>query len=140
MEIRGHRVRSATLRRGVISAPQFVPMRARGDSMLPTIHDGDWLFVAPNAPVRTGDVAVIRRDGTVVVHRVISRRLGLEMGDAARRANQFDDAGIVGRVVGLARGDDTVDMTALTMRLRGGFWTARGITKVTFRRVLKRST
>ena len=103
--------------------------------MVPTIRDGDWLFVDHLQSVRAGDVAVIDRSGSVVVHRVISRRLGLEMGDACPRGGRFEAAGVRGRVVAVARGDRTIDMTSVASRLRGHIWTLRGLGKIGFRKL-----
>lgn len=91
--------------------------------MYPSLRDGDWVFVNPSAPVRAGHIAVFERDGTTVVHRVVSVRLGLEMGDACRHANRFRPEQVLGRVVALARGGHTIDLTTphrawVTGRLR----------------------
>jgi phage repressor protein C with HTH and peptisase S24 domain len=83
---------------------------ARGDSMLPLIHDGDMMLVdeADRRLGARGNVYVIRLDGALVVKRV-----SVKAGQAAivsdnpdyppiapRPANQVD---IVGRVVWLSR-------------------------------------
>ena len=38
--------------------------------MEPAFRRGDWVYVDPNAPVRTGDFVAVRRDGTTIVRRL----------------------------------------------------------------------
>lgn len=94
-------------------------MRARGRSMFPTICNGDWVFVDASVPVRAGEIAVFGRGETAVVHRVVSVRRGLEMGDACRHANRFERDEVVGRVVALTRAGETIDLTTMSSRFRG---------------------
>ena len=86
--------------------------------MYPTVLDGDWVFVDPSAGVRPAQIAVFDRNGTTIVHRVVSVRRGLEMGDACWHANHFLPGQVVGRVIALTRDGETVDLTGSRREIR----------------------
>jgi phage repressor protein C with HTH and peptisase S24 domain len=47
-------------------------VRVAGESMLPTLRDGDLLLVRKGAPVRVGRLVIVRLpDGTTAVKRVV---------------------------------------------------------------------
>ena len=101
-------------------------MRASGGSMCPLLRDGDWLFVDPSPVVRRGDVAILDRNGEVVVHRVLSVRRGLERGDAGGNASRFRPEQVVGRVVAFNRAGHTTDLGTPAARMRAWFTVAQG--------------
>lgn len=102
-------------------------MRASGRSMYPTIHPGDWLFVAkPAQKVRLGDVAILERDGEIVVHRILSVRRGLEQGDASQWPGRFRPDQILGQVVALDRNGRTKEFDTLWGRARRWYYVVRG--------------
>lgn len=81
---------------------QATVLRVRGDSMMPTLADGDHIVVRldDRRPDARGAVYVIRIDGTVMVKRVSATRTGLQV----RSDNPHADAPagtpeIIGRVV-----------------------------------------
>lgn len=43
---------------------QYFALRVHGDSMAPTLMDGDLVFVLSDAEIHTGDIAVVRINGT----------------------------------------------------------------------------
>ncbi len=96
-----------------------LPMRVRGNSMLPTLVEGDWVMVVPGSEVATGDIAVIDYAGTRVVHRVISRRRLVESGDGPGVARAFRLEQVVGRVVAVSRQGSTLDLTTARARIGG---------------------
>ena len=85
-------------------------IRAQGDSMLPTIADGDEILIdtSDRRVTSRGGIFVVRLDGALIVKRIARDGLGLTIrsdnpaygaieGDMARKAE------IIGRVVWLAR-------------------------------------
>lgn len=68
---------------------------ARGRSMLPTIQDGDTLYVEPlRKSPRRGDIVLFLREGKFTAHRIVGRSGSafVTRGDAA-----IDTDGVVGR-------------------------------------------
>jgi repressor LexA len=93
-----------------VGAAALSMIRAQGDSMLPTIADGDEILIdrSDRRVTSRGGIYVIRMDGALIVKRVARDGLGLAIrsdnpaypaiaGDAARGAE------IIGRVVWLGR-------------------------------------
>jgi hypothetical protein len=85
-------------------------IRAFGCSMFPAIRSGDLLHIARIAPdtVLPGDVVVIRRDGRIFAHRVVSRSADtcgvVTRGDAHLHADPpASPHDIVGLVVAIER-------------------------------------
>jgi signal peptidase I len=91
-----------------------VRFRAAGRSMLPTLHDGDCLIVAPVSPreVAVGDVVLCEGRRGPVAHRVAAveaaaggRARFVLRGDASLENDPpIDEAHLRGRVVALERG------------------------------------
>jgi hypothetical protein len=90
-----------------------VRFRAAGRSMLPTVHDGDCLIVAPISPreVAVGDVVLCEGRRGPVAHRVAAieaiaggRSRFVLRGDASLEDDApIDEAHLRGRVVALER-------------------------------------
>jgi signal peptidase len=98
-----------------------------GRSMVPLIQDGDHVLVAHGcAGVRRGDVIILRREGRLVVHRVLRIYSGhagptfLTKGD---HVSQLDSPlradEIVGRVLALKRGDRYMSLDTTVWRMVG---------------------
>lgn len=65
--------------RGMAGRVPFQVVEVTGPSMVPTLHHGDWLLVQYGAPVRPGDVVVLRhpfQQDLLVVKRATERRAG----------------------------------------------------------------
>jgi len=105
------RLRFQPVLRSLLAEGLTVRFEAGGRSMLPTIHDGDTLVVAPVDPasIERGDVIVVEGPTCVRAHRVVGEENGgdptlLLRGDAQRLmdAPVCPDR-VLGRVVGLER-------------------------------------
>ncbi|MEE2789489.1 MAG: S24/S26 family peptidase [Myxococcota bacterium] len=70
---------------------QSVKMTARGHSMWPFIRDADTVKIVPiSEPISCGDVVCVRRDHTIILHRVVAiddRGRLLTWGDALPSAD-----------------------------------------------------
>ncbi|MFV5996010.1 nickel-type superoxide dismutase maturation protease [Streptomyces sp. NPDC056231] len=65
--------------RGMAGRLRFQVVEVTGPSMVPTLYHGDWLLVQYGAPVRPGDVVVLRhpfQQDLLVVKRATERRAG----------------------------------------------------------------
>ncbi len=65
--------------RGLTARVPFQVVEVTGPSMVPTLHHGDWLLVQYGAPVRPGDVVILRhpfQQDLLVVKRAVERRTG----------------------------------------------------------------
>ncbi|MFB6777663.1 nickel-type superoxide dismutase maturation protease [Streptomyces sp. NPDC056352] len=65
--------------RGRAGRLPFQVVEVTGPSMVPTLYHGDWLLVQYGAPVRPGDVVVLRhpfQQDLLVVKRATERRAG----------------------------------------------------------------
>lgn len=87
-------------------------LRARGDSMRPTIPDGALVTLAPlgTRGVRVGDVVLLQVGEGAVIHRVVARWGGLvwTKGDLNPwREPPMPEASVVGRVIAVRQGDRT---------------------------------
>ncbi|SCF92956.1 nickel-type superoxide dismutase maturation protease [Streptomyces sp. Ncost-T10-10d] len=65
--------------RGLAARVPFQVVEVTGPSMVPTLHDGDWLLVQYGAAVRPGDVVILRhpfQQDLLIVKRATERRRG----------------------------------------------------------------
>ncbi len=115
--------------------PAWLPMQ--GNSMLPILRPGDQLWVTlPQATYRLGQIVVIRRDGQLVVHRLIARcRVAGQPGWITQGDNCYiaDEpvvtAALEGQVIALRRAARCYQLTSLRWQLGGrlvAVSTARG--------------
>ncbi|MFG2428294.1 nickel-type superoxide dismutase maturation protease [Streptomyces sp. NPDC048590] len=79
-----------------------------GPSMVPTLYHGDWLLVQRGAPVRPGDVVILRhpfQQDLLVVKRAVERRGNgwWVLGDNAYAGGDSTDYGTVPEELVLAR-------------------------------------
>jgi hypothetical protein len=58
-----------------LAEKNFISFRAKGSSMYPCLKQGDTLFVMPCEidAANVGDIAVIRRNGMLIAHRIFSK-------------------------------------------------------------------
>lgn len=107
----GEAIDPALLRQWGVRAPNLSIITARGDSMLPTIADGDEMLV-DRADGRLGDkggIYVIRMDGALAVKRLARRPGGVAIVSdnpaypAIHVAGDGPAIDIVGRVIRLTR-------------------------------------
>jgi repressor LexA len=89
---------------------QVIALSIRGDSMIDDgIHDGDTVFVDRGAPVRTGDIGIVRVDGDVTCKRVFKEGRVLRLQPANRDMEPIwvdphsGEIEVVGKVVGVWR-------------------------------------
>jgi len=98
-----------------------------GDSMLPTIHDGDYALISHgSAGVRRGDVIVFRCEDTLIAHRVAciqDSEDGPTFVTKGDNVSHFDlplNAGeIVGRVLAVQRNGQSTSLDTTAWRLSG---------------------
>ncbi|WP_414720031.1 nickel-type superoxide dismutase maturation protease, partial [Streptomyces sp.] len=86
----------------------FQVVEVTGPSMVPTLHHGDWLLVQRGAPVRPGDVVILRhpfQQDLLVVKRAAERRGGgwWVLGDNPYAGGDSTDYGVVPEELVLAR-------------------------------------
>ncbi|MEV3928057.1 MULTISPECIES: nickel-type superoxide dismutase maturation protease [unclassified Streptomyces] len=86
----------------------FQVVEVTGPSMVPTLYHGDWLLVQHGAPVRPGDVVILRhpfQQDLLVVKRATERRDGgwWVLGDNAYAGGDSTDYGAVPEELVLAR-------------------------------------
>ncbi len=93
-------------------AGREVRFRVTGSSMVPTVWPGDVIVVRPvdAGPVRPGGLLLFRRDGRLVVHRVVGRSLRenslqfITRGDAVGRCDfPVPSSDVVGVVRAVSR-------------------------------------
>ena len=88
--------------------------RFKGTSMLPTLKHGDVLSIGSleKDPLRSGDMAVFKKNNTTICHRVIFKlKIGkmayfLEKGDNVLSARLLKKRNILGKVKKIYRGKD----------------------------------
>jgi Peptidase S24-like len=117
-------VTSATLERGV---PYW--WRPRGVSMVPVVHDGDRVLIAPATPdrLRPGDVVKFTLDGEFRLHRLVRRvsvasagqRFELQGDNAASPDPLVAAAAIVGIAVAVERAGRVRRLDTPWARARG---------------------
>ncbi|MFE9722998.1 nickel-type superoxide dismutase maturation protease [Streptomyces sp. NPDC005794] len=86
----------------------FQVVEVTGPSMVPTLYHGDWLLVQRGAPVRPGDVVILRhpfQQDLLVVKRATERRDGgwWVLGDNSYAGGDSTDYGAVPEELVLAR-------------------------------------
>uniref|UniRef100_A0AAU2VMV7 Nickel-type superoxide dismutase maturation protease n=1 Tax=Streptomyces sp. NBC_00008 TaxID=2903610 RepID=A0AAU2VMV7_9ACTN len=94
--------------RGLAARVRFQVVEVTGPSMVPTLHHGDWLLVQYGAPVRPGDVVILRhpfQQDLLVVKRAVERRTGgwWVRGDNRFAGGDSTDYGTVPEELVLAR-------------------------------------
>ncbi|MFJ3087243.1 nickel-type superoxide dismutase maturation protease [Streptomyces sp. NPDC086838] len=94
--------------RGLSARVPFQVVEVTGPSMVPTLHHGDWLLVQYGAPVRAGDVVILRhpfQQDLLVVKRAVERRAGgwWVLGDNSFAGGDSTDYGTVPEELVLAR-------------------------------------
>ncbi|MFD5062789.1 nickel-type superoxide dismutase maturation protease [Streptomyces sp. NPDC058394] len=94
--------------RGLAVRVPFQVVEVTGPSMVPTLHHGDWLLVQYGAPVRPGDVVILRhpfQQDLLVVKRAVERRTGgwWVLGDNTFAGGDSTDYGTVPEELVLAR-------------------------------------
>jgi signal peptidase I len=104
-----------------------VRFRATGESMHPTIRQGDAITVQPVVPsdVRFADIILYQAPKGVIAHRVISRRKAngamesfLVRGDASDTCDQPVAAEhVLGRVTMVERGDRLIALDSRTAKM-----------------------
>lgn len=118
-----------------------------GHTMFPVLRPGDRLLIAlDNAGLQPGDIAVYRRRGVLVAHRLLcaGRRLDgpcwLIQGDNANKADApVGDDEIVGRAVAVERDGDQWSLMAPGWRLLGRWMASLTLAGSNRRRRLLRS-
>lgn len=83
----------------------------QGDSMEPTIHDGDLVAIRKDVEVENGQIAAVRIEDEATLKRVYLHEDYIELrpenpsyGAIIRRKEEMNDVTIEGRAVGLCRG------------------------------------
>ncbi|WP_177153936.1 nickel-type superoxide dismutase maturation protease [Streptomyces sp. 2131.1] len=94
--------------RGLSARVPFQVVEVTGPSMVPTLYHGDWLLVQYGAPVRPGDVVILRhpfQQDLLVVKRAVERRAGgwWVLGDNSFAGGDSTDYGTVPEELVLAR-------------------------------------
>ncbi|MCX0245991.1 nickel-type superoxide dismutase maturation protease [Streptomyces drozdowiczii] len=94
--------------RGLAGRVPFQVVEVTGPSMVPTLYHGDWLLVQYGAPVRPGDVVILRhpfQQDLLVVKRAVERRTGgwWVLGDNSYAGGDSTDYGTVPEELVLAR-------------------------------------
>ena len=101
-------------------------LRADGTSMLPALRPGDVLDfeTCTHAQAQPGEVVLFRRDGRLVIHRVLARNADglLTQGDALAQPDApVAAADVLGRLVGQQRAGRAVPLSR-PRRLRMTRW------------------
>ena len=134
-------VASSELVADLLARNQSVQVRVRGQSMSPSIRDGDLLTIAPTdgRGLRLGDVLFYRDDaGRLLCHRLLRKRgaggtvvLGLR-GDAQTGPIEWvQPAHLLGKAVLLGEAPHTIAIDSPRQRYRAlirswaGYWIAR---------------
>lgn len=103
-----------------------VVLRARGDSMLPFIRDGEDSLVLVHTPdLSVGDIVLARVGQAYVIHRVLAicgDRFTL-MGDGNLKGTESClRADVCGKVVAIVRGGRRMEPSAPKWRRRAALW------------------
>ena len=97
-----------------------VRFQAPGNSMMPTVSDGERITVRPVSPsdIKPGDIILYRYPGSIFAHRVvrIEKRNGgaprfILRGDASGAPDEpVEPAQVLGKVVSVERGGRSIDL------------------------------
>lgn len=89
---------------------------ASGHSMRPTILDGDILTVEPlaAAEIRRGQILLVRSDGRLRAHRVVTTHPVLVTRGDAGLENDSPVEAVLGQVTALQRGGNTISLQGRT--------------------------
>jgi signal peptidase I len=116
----------------LLSLGHSVRFRANGQSMHPTIRDGEIVTVMPItlAKVRLSDIILYRTDRGVVAHRVMAilNDLFTLRGDSSDCRNELVAADrVLGKVVAVKRGSRSINLEGRTAKMihAAHLWTAR---------------
>ncbi|HTP10130.1 MAG TPA: signal peptidase I [Anaerolineae bacterium] len=98
-----------------VELSEVLRLTVTSDSMRPLLQVGDVVVVQPIEPrtLRPGDVIVVQRDGAWITHRLVTvdARGWYTHGDNARTSDAAASADeIIGRVIAIERGDQTIDL------------------------------
>ena len=115
-----------------------------GVSMLPLLRQGQDLFTVEKkgaARCRVGDVALYRRGGEYVLHRIVAVRPDdyVLLGDnCVRREYGVTDEDILGVMTGFVRDGKPRSVSAPAYRLYTRFWLGTERPRIFFKRILAR--
>lgn len=110
----------------LLSEGRKVEIEVAGMSMAPLIRRGDKIVIAPatEAELRPNDIVVVRTEGKLLAHRVItSEPLRTKGDDAPDEDPSWPPHSVIGRVIAVRRGHDLVDLRSLRGRVRN--WWSR---------------
>lgn len=102
-----------------------ITIEARGVSMEPLIRSGDRITIQMMAPcgLAAGDIVAFLRDGQVVVHRLVTKRMSggawrfCEKGDGLAGWRWIEEADVLGRVEEVDRGGRRLQLRRLPWRV-----------------------
>ena len=112
----------------LLSEGRKVEIEVAGMSMAPLIRKGDKIIIAPaiESELRVHDIAVVRTDGKLLAHRVVSIAPLRTKGDLADAQDpEWPADSVIGVVIGVRRGGRTFSTGSLEGRLRS--WWSRAI-------------
>lgn len=111
----------------LLSCGNRVSFRAPGDSMMPTVFDGERVTIQPieSSDIKPGDIILYRYPGSVIAHRVISiekRDSGaprfILRGDALGAPDEVVEVDqVLGKVVSLERGGRSIDLYSRRVKI-----------------------
>ncbi len=122
-------------------------LQASGFSMKPNILPGDQLHIEVSSPekLRRGAIAVFRREGRVIAHRVVRIERGkacfVEKGDGKYMPYRLDFNSVLGRVVAVERDGEVRNLEGFTGRLIGSviaFFSFKEYLLINFLSIIKR--
>jgi hypothetical protein len=119
--------------------PVWLPIRGR--SMRPLLSRGTRIRLGRAEPIRRGDLLAYEGEGTLLCHRVLGRRGPGWLTRADRGGGEAElvmPDQVVGRVVALARGSVTVDLTTRGERVRATAAATRSLAAAGWARVRRR--
>jgi hypothetical protein len=94
-----------------LRAGQPLSFRVVSNSMVPTLHTGDSVYIEPAKAkeIRVGDIAAFEIPGGLVIHRIVRTRLIgtsirlLQMADVDLHPSWVEEHAIIGRVISARR-------------------------------------
>jgi len=119
-----HREMFRRVVRELLRQGRSVRFRAKGNSMYPTIRDGEAIVVEPITPssVRPGDIVLYQTSHGLFAHRVVSIGDGLAFrlrGDASGSHDEpVRPEQVLGKVSSVEKQRRCVDLTSATIALR----------------------